>query len=83
MLLSYLRRMGRPLWNDTSYRSENPNSSYAGVGLSFVLAKLLPKESRTAQDTNSILGLAASRLPLDFVGVQGDFECVSCMFSPF
>jgi hypothetical protein len=73
-LLSYLRRMGRPLWNDTTYRSEDPNTAYAGVGLEYVLAKLRPGKSRAAEITSEVLGLAACRLPLDIVGVQGNSD---------
>jgi len=73
-ILKFLRYMGRPLWGDRlyDYRSGPWRPPYAGLSLANVLTKMGCQVSRDEQ----YIALAASRLPLTVVGLQG--ESISC-----
>jgi hypothetical protein len=65
-ILGFLRYMGRPLWGDRLY--ETPEHGYAGFSLDTVLSKM---GCQVRQD-GQYIALAASRLPLTIVGLQGE-----------
>jgi len=67
-ILKFLRYMGRPLWGDRLYETQSDQHGYAGFSLDRVLRKM----GCEARQDEQYIALAASRLPLTIVGLQGE-----------
>jgi len=76
--LQMLPKMGRPLWNDASWRSITDKNGYCvdGIPLKMILQKLIGIHSvkfiREPEGRESrLLALASQRVPLNLIAMQG------------